>query len=269
LVNGGFEETNATRTAFAGWEHLRGYKGQAWNGKAARDESEQHGGAASLRLENATGSDIVQVSQNVMVAERGFTAGRKYRLSAWMKTGHMAQANAIGLAFSLSNSEFKGAGRIALPTTAAGWTRGSTEFTVPAGAAFLRIMVHVSGKAMVWVDDVTLEEVRADGTTTPAMLSPLPPDHELMRRWVELYHSEGRPWLQFGRMLHPPKLACATIKHRERPMPAVLHNAFLASDGREAVVLANATREKQTATLVWKGQESRWDLPPGGVALVK
>ncbi|MCX7824270.1 MAG: DUF6259 domain-containing protein [Verrucomicrobiae bacterium] len=269
LVNGGFEETNATRGAFAGWEHLRGYKGQVWNGKASRDETEKHDGVASLRLENAMDSDIVQVSQNVMVAERGCTAGKKYRLSAWMKTGPMARVNSIGLAFCMSGGEFKSAGRIVMPAPGSGWTRGSAEFTVPGNATFLRIMINASGKATVWVDDVTLEEVHADGTTVPVMLSTLPPDHDLMRAWVELYHGEGRPWLQFGRMLHPPKLACATITHHDRAMPAVLHNAFRAPDGREAVVLANATREKQAATLTWKGKESRLELMPGGVALVK
>ncbi|MCX7064759.1 MAG: hypothetical protein NT024_09455, partial [Proteobacteria bacterium] len=245
LVNGGFEETDATHGAF-GWEHLRGYKGQAWNGKACRDEAEKHGGVASLRLENVSDSDVVEMWQNMMVSAGGFTAGKKYRLSAWMKSGHMAQANTIGLAF-VSGAGFKSAGRILMPAEGVGWTRGAAEFTVPIGAAYqwmyLWVMIHVTGKATVWVDDVTLEEVRADGTAAVVMRSTPPQDHEFMRRWVELYRGEGRPWLQFGRMLHPPKLECGTIRSRGGEMPAVLHNAFRAPDGHEAVVLANATHE--------------------------
>ena len=90
-----------------------------------------------------------------------------------------------------------------------------------------------------------------------------------MRRWVELYHGEGRPWLEFGSMLHPPKLTCEQISYRDRTMPAVLHNAFRASDGRDAVVLANATREPQTARLQWKGRELRLQLKPGEIVIEK
>jgi hypothetical protein len=70
-------------------------------------------------------------------------------------------------------------------------------------------------------------------------------------------------------MLHPPKLTCQKISYRDRTMPAVLHNAFQASDGRDAMVLANATREPQTAMLLWKGRELRLQLKPGEIRLEK
>ncbi len=270
LSNGGFEETNSTRSFVAGWEHLRSYQGRVWNGKAYRDDAEKHGGAASLRLENAADSDIVQVSQNIMVSEGGLTGGMKYRLGAWIKTGHMAKPNEIWIAGFTGNEGWKGIGRIIMPTTGAGWGRGTAEFTVPSNSTILRVMINGAGKAVLWVDDMTLEEVLPEGTTRVAICSNTPPDHKLMKRWVELYHSEGRPWLQFGRMLHPPKLVAETITWRNnKPFSAVQHNAWRAPDGNEAVIAVNATLMKQTATLYWKGREEKLALEPGDAVLIK
>ena len=269
LINGGFEETNATRTAFAGWEHLRGYQGRAWNGKAARDESEHHSGGASLRLDNVADSDVVQVSQNVTLSESGVAAGKKYRISTWMKTGHVAKHNGINIAAFVPATGFKGVGRIAIPPADSNWTRGVADFTAPAGTTMLRIMIHIDGKAKLWVDDVKLEEVLSDGTAADVQHSPVPSNHEQMRRWVELFHGEGRPYLHLGRMLHPPRVETPAMTYMTRSMPAVLHNAFRAPDGSEAVVLANASREKQSVRLHWKGSERRLDLEPDGIALVK
>jgi hypothetical protein len=270
LINGGFEETNSTRNFVSGWEHLSGYQGRVWNGKANRDDAEKHDGAASLRLENTVASDVVQVSQNIIVGD-GLVAGKRYRLSAWMKTGVMARLNGIGFAMLKPELASAGAGgRLAFPAAGAGWTRGSAEFTVPEGAAMLRIMIHIEGKAKVWVDDMTLEEVLPDGLPRAALRPNTPPDHKLMRRWVELYHGEGRPYLQFGRMLHPPKLAAETIVWRgNKPFSAVQHNAWRAPDGSESVIAVNATSTQQLATLHWKGREHRLVLKVGDAVLIK
>ena len=90
-----------------------------------------------------------------------------------------------------------------------------------------------------------------------------------MQRWVSLYHGEGRPWLQYGTLLHPPKLECATVTYRDRPTPAVFHNAFRAPDGKIAVVLANATREPQAVVLSRRGKSMPLTLEADGVMLVK
>ncbi|MBI5397212.1 MAG: hypothetical protein HZA91_18090 [Verrucomicrobia bacterium] len=269
LATGDFEEWVRSGNTITGWQQVRSYQGRVWNGKASHDETEKHGGTASLRLDNTADGDTVQVSQNVMVGDGGFTVGKRCRLSAWMKTGELAKPNAIRFGLFAPGLKWLAGGSIALPAAGAGWTRGAAEFTVPAGAEMLRVMIHVEGRAKVWVDDVTLEELRPDGTAAVVMRSPTPRDHEFMRRWVELYHGEGRPWLQFGRMLHPPRLECGTVRSRSGEMPAVLHNAFRAPDGREAVVLANATYEPQTATLQWKGRRLEFDLKPADVVLVE
>ena len=85
LANGGFK-AGGRAGWFAGWEQVRRYRGRAWNGRVVGDNVEKHGGASSLRLENAV-DDIVRVSQNVPVTEpgNGFTVSGTYRLSAWLK----------------------------------------------------------------------------------------------------------------------------------------------------------------------------------------
>ncbi len=276
LFNGGFEETNTTRGFCAGWEHLHGYQGRVWNGKAYRDEAEKHNGAASLRLENAADSDVVQVSQNVTAGD-GLIAGKKYCLSAWLKTDSMAKR--AGVNFGVFKAGLSGTGiggRLEFPAAGAGWTRRSAQFTVPEDATMLRIMIHIEGRAKAWVDDMTLEEVLPDGTTRNAICSNTPPDHKLMKRWVELYHGEGRPYLQFGRMLHLPKLEAGTIAWHGRSVhstisaiSAIQHNAWRAADGSEAVIAVNATPLRQTATLHWKGREHRLALEAGDAVLIK
>jgi hypothetical protein len=269
LANGGFEESGWQGEMPHGWDQVKEYNGEKWTGKGVRDEVEKHGGAVSLRLENVTEKDVVQVSQNVTTGSGALQPGKRYRLSAWMKTASMARPNGIGFGLFAPELKHVAGGRLPMPAAGAGWTRAQAEFTVSPGAEMLRIMIHVSGPAKVWVDDLALEEIREDGSAVVAMRTRTSAEGDLMKRWMELYHGEGRPWLEFGRTLHPPKLSCAQITFRERPFPAVLHNAFQASDGREAVVLANATPESQKAKLDWKGKEVALDLKPGDVILVK
>jgi hypothetical protein len=130
-------------------------------------------------------------------------------------------------------------------------------------------MIHADGKAKLWVDDLVLEELRPDGTAAPAMRPETPADHKLMKQWVDLFHGEGRPYLLFGRMLHPPKLETGTITWKGKPLPAIFHNAFRAPDGSEAVILANPTRQRQVGKMIWKGKEMRVELDGEEVRLVR
>ncbi len=268
LINGGFESQASGETMPRGWDHLRGYQGKAWTGRAFVDTDEKHGGTSSLRLENAAADDIVQVSQNVDVDERGFAVGGRYRLSAWLKTERLSRPDAIDFAVFAPGLKSTGqSGSLKFPAAGTGWTRVAADFTVPSGAEMLRIMCNARGEAKVWVDDLTLEAIQPDGGVRPLKLEGLSCDGRFMRNWVELYHGKGRPWLAYGRQLHPPKLTCSTITYRDRPTPVVFHNAFRAPDGREAVVLANATRERQAVTLGWRGQTRALVLEGDGVIL--
>jgi hypothetical protein len=283
LVNGGFEPRAGGHNASAGWEQVHSYQGVNWAGQATNDTLEKHSGAGSLRLDNGSKSDIVQVSQNVSVGPDALVVGKKYRLGAWLKTGHMARPNAIGFGFLTTGTKSAGhGGQLPFPAAGAGWQKVAADFTVPAGAERLRIMINVAGVAQAWVDDLTLDENLPDGSTRTVIFSGSSPAAQLMQRWVALYHGAGRPWLEFGRMLHPPKLNCAThlyqapsrgkketVVYTARTLPAVLHNAFRAPDGTEAVVLANPTLEAQHVTLSWHGKSMPLDIPPADALLIK
>jgi len=266
LANGGFEDH--VGQALRGWAQVNGYQGKMWTGTWARDEGEKHGGAASLRLDNATDGDIVQVSQNVPVGG-GFAVGHTYRLSAWMKTDHVNPGNAINAATFTSDWKPTAGCRLPYPPAGAGWTKVSGDFTVGEGSVLLRIMIHVEGKARVWVDDMTLEEVLPGGKLTTTMRAETPPDHKLVRRWVELYRGEGRPYLLFGRMLHPPRLTVRTIAYKGRQVPAIMHNAYQAPDDSEACILVNATDSPQAGELRWKDRTIAVSLQAGEAELVR
>jgi hypothetical protein len=69
--------------------------------------------------------------------------------------------------------------------------------------------------------------------------------------------------------MRQPVLECATITYNDLPTPAVFHNAFRAADGREAVVLANATREPQAVTLTWGGRRLPLTVAAHDAVLIK
>lgn len=263
LADGGFEEFS--KPSSGGWSKVNAYGGKAYAGQADGDASVRHSGAASLRLTNGE-HDIVQVSQNVQVSD-DFAAGRRYRLSAWIKTAELARPNAIGLAALARGLKGAGSWRIPLPPPG-DWTRGEATFTLPETAEMLRIMIHVNGRAKLWVDDVRLEELLPDGRAVEVQLPRFPREHRLVRQWVELYHGRGRPWLHLGRILHPPRLECESVELSGRMFPAVLHNAYAASDGSEAVVLANPTTEARAAVLTWRGRQIELKLAPQEVRLL-
>jgi len=266
LRNGDFEEwTDGVPT---GWDKVPGYQGAVWNGRCFRDDAERPGGGASLRLQNDKDEDGVQVSQNVALCD-SFAAGGAYRLSVWMKVAELAKRNSLALAALTTDLQSKGGWSISLPAKSAEWTRGEVNFTLPKGADFLRIMLHVNGKCRLWLDEVTLEAIRPDGPAVPVMRPEVPPDHVLMKQWVELFAGEGRPYLLLGKMLHPPRLETPGIQQSGHQFPAILHNAYCAPDGSEAVVAVNATDAPQTGTLTWHAKTATVRLAPWGVKLLR
>ncbi len=81
---------------------------------------------------------------------------------------------------------------------------------------------------------------------------------EMMRSVTELRRGAGRDFLVYGRMQRPAQVAgIDTVEWdfggRHRAVPAVLHSAWTAPDGRHAVVLANWTREPRTVVVTdWR-----------------
>jgi hypothetical protein len=266
LANGQFEDSSASQ--LNDWPRVDGYQGRAYTGLAVRDETVHHGGRASLRLGNTELQQIAQVAQNIDVGG-AFQPGHTYRLSAWMKSGGLTQPNAIGWAAFTVDMKALGSWHIRMPQAAGDWTRGQADFTLPQGTRFVRIMLHLNGPGTIWLDDLALEEVRPDGSTTVVLRPEEPADHDLMRQWIEVFHGDGRPYLLLGKMLHPPRLEIGTIEAAGLPFPAILHNAFQAPDGTSAVILVNVTEQPQTATLTWPDRPQPLTLKAWEVRLVK
>ena len=272
-MNGSFE--NAFEGHFRGWDKLSGYNGVAWNGRMFVDAETTRDGARAIRLEVKEGENAVQVSQNVDLADGAFRAGGTYRLSGWLKTGHMSRPNGVNFCFLGSRAP---GGSLAFPKPGEGWKRVSRDFTVPADAETLRIMLHLAGDATAWVDGLMVEEVRADGSTREVVLSGRGAYDAFMKRWVALYHGEGRDWLAFGRQVKPPRMTCATQPYtvtsrgkapRTLQRPVAFCNAYAAQDGRRAVVVVNATGVEQTVTLDERGTRRVLRLAPDEIRLLK
>lgn len=157
-----------------------------------------------------------------------------------------------------------------MPLPAPGdWAEGSVEFTMPAEATFLRIMIHVNGPARLWVDDLALDE-RVDGAWRPLMQPGLPPEHDFVRQWVELFHGEGRPYLMLGRTIRPPRrIDSAPASPQPAPFAPVMLNAFRAPDGSEAAVVVNATDEEQNVRFRWHEETRTLELAPWTLRLVR
>lgn len=266
LVNGGMDDW--TGAAPTGWDKVQGWQGVVYSGRAERDETERHGGPASLRLTNGPDDPVVQVSQNVTVSER-FPVGGTYRMTGWLKSRGLKQAGGVMLGLLTSDLKSTGGARLEAPREDEGWVHREATFTVPPGTDLLRIMCHLSGEGTMWVDDLRLEERQTDGTFVEVQRPELPPDHELMQQWVELFAGEGRPYLYLGRMLHPPALECERIDTGPWRRPAILHNAFEAPDGSQAVVLVNASDTPQVGRLTWPADPVTVELRPWEVRLLR
>ena len=266
LVNGGFEEW--TEDVPAGWHRVTGWQGTDYVGRSFRDETVKVRGAASVRLENRLESDIVQVSQNVPVGSGYLQIGQTYRLRARVKVEQLARPNAINLVALTRELVSKGSWRIPLPAPG-DWSEGSVEFTMPPEASFLRIMLHGVGPCRLWIDDLDLE-ARIDGQWQPLMQPGLPPEHEFVKQWVELFHGQGRPYLMLGKMIRPPKLIePAPATGPWPPFAPIMLNAFRALDGSEAAIVANASDEQQNVRFQWQQETQTLQLAPWTLRLVR
>lgn len=264
--NGSFEAwTGDVPTA---WDKVPGWQSRSFDGRCFRDDQVTHSGQSALRLENQAAGEIVQVSQNVPVG-RPLEAGKRYRLRGWLKTDHLARPSSVGFALLTADLRSAGPGG-SLPFPAPGdWTLAQSDFTVPEGADFLRIMIHIESPAKVWVDDLELQELPPTGEPRTVTWPDKPFDHDLMKQWADLFRGPGRPYLLLGTMLHPPPLEVPTTQAQGLTWPAILHNAYRAPDRSEAVIMVNITDQPQTAKLTWRGRVQELKLAPWEVRLVR
>jgi hypothetical protein len=140
---------------------------------------------------------------------------------------------------------------------------------MPPDASFLRIMLHVGGPCQLWIDDVKLEAQR-DGQWQPLMQLGLPPEHEFIKQWVELFHGQGRPYLLLGTMIRPPQMIEPTPAiGAPSPFDPIMRSAFRAPDGSEAAIVANATDAAQHVRFRWHENIQTLQLDPWTLRLVK
>lgn len=267
IVDGGFER--ATDEGPVEFARTMMFPGDRWSsGETAIDRQQRHGGRASLKLYNPNPRDTALAAQNYEINEQ-LRPGKDYRLSVWLRSEQIARPNGVRLKAFGPGMSLLESWTIAYPANQPQWTQAHLDFSLPAGTVNLRIMLALEGPGAVWLDDLKLEELLADGRAVEVERPELPADHGLMRAWVELYQGPGRPYLLLGRILHPPELRTGPLVGLgELRIAPVLHNAFEAPDGSQAVVLANWTAVAQQATLNWKNQLRPITLRPLEVRLV-
>ena len=161
MPNGGFERT-AKGSNFPDWTFIDGVSGKhPW---AFRDTAVKHSGEASIRFEI---DPSIPGFQNLTRASHSISIvpGRRYRLSAWLKTENLKtkSANALKLFLLREGKEGKnGAGEVVLTLKGESqdWTRLALEFNSQ-DQTRLRMWVGVWGgiSGRFWIDDVSLEEV--------------------------------------------------------------------------------------------------------------
>lgn len=250
MPNGDFERLVDDGRRFAVWE--------SHDGEHGVDAETRHGGRYALRFETPATTNVYQIARNVSCALENFKPGRVYRLSAWLKTRKATPSTLIH--FGLYAPGFVKClwhGSMAFPKPDEGWVRRESSFVMPEEDALkLRFMINCGrGENRVWVDDVKLEEVAADGTAKEVTLTTRGWYHRFMRNWVKMYHGEGRDWLAHGKQVRPPQVWCGKVAVEEAPRkggkivverPVVHHAAYESLDGRRAIFFANATAKPQT-----------------------
>ena len=238
LPNGDFERTDAAGRSFVQWETSAGAHGV--------DREVRHGGALALRFDTPADTNAYQIARNVALTHDGFVPGRTYRLSAWLRTERKGPRTCIGYGLFLPGfRKSRAHGHLDFPEPSEGWVRRESTFVMPEDDDLtLRFMINSGrGATRVWIDDVHLEELAADGTAKDVRVSCRGWHHRFMHAWIRLYRGEGRPWLVDGRQVRPPRIRC---EETESGRPAVHHAAYVSADGRKAVFFANGTPKPQT-----------------------
>jgi hypothetical protein len=154
------------------WEYsLPPYPGM----HAERDTTVKHGGASSMRVWGGADGDVPSRSAACQVISNRALAGKRVRLSAWLKTVSLGSQAYIKVFSNTLRGDIdeSAAGQISGDRD---WTQLSTEVNVPPDAfqvwAWLMVTVPSTGDA--YFDDVRFEVV-GPAPTAPAAGSPATP----------------------------------------------------------------------------------------------
>ncbi len=247
----------------------------------SRDELVKRSGKFSLKIENTDPDKSVRVLQTIGIGEyerevggHGPEVGKTYCLKFWHKTEDLSKPGKVSI-----NANNVGGNTIKsweVPVSqCSNWEKSEIKFTIPEIAVTLQIQIKITGSCKVWFDQFLFEECGEEGVYREVMEKPiLEEELALSRKWVQLFHGEGKPYLLFGQMLRPPVLHTKKIRYKSlqqkdlSELPVILHNAFRAPDGSEAVITVNITNQPQIGTLKWDGKDIKLNLLPWEAKLI-
>jgi len=269
LFNGNFTRKNSDKGRPAevgkpcGWSRLNGVA--EWSPDDAYWRQERTTNGACLVV-GSSPTGLVQIVQNVSADTGALPAGKKIRLSARLETvreGGPLTDVSFGIC---AYGPFRVLARNKLipPKAGTGAQRVSADLTVPSGGMSLRITAEASRGGEIRVADMRLTEVQADGSDgddvrLPAVVET--PLSRFIRRWIELYRGEGRPFIAHGRHLKPPVVEAAVAAD-------VFAAAYEAADDRQALVFANAADRRMDFGFTWRGKAKRLTLDPQEMKLI-
>ena len=297
IWNGGFEKT-APNGEFVGWERLRGEYRQeeqtsddyysmarTWYGRAYADRADVKEGAVSMRLETLNSEDTVGVSQDIFTDDEAFQPGARYRLCAWLKTDYADEPERCFMepqVFTEGEMPDKTMPRVAFPPAGAGWRRVTVEFTLPEKAILLRPHFRTAGRARTRVDGVVLEKMGEEVVFTGRSKY-----KDFIKKWISLYHGEGRRYLAHGRQIRGAKVICGTFHYTaechvnliynghpnsgatdDEAMPLVASQSYEAADGSKALFLANVTDKPQKVRYSWLGKDHELTIAGDDLVMV-
>jgi hypothetical protein len=251
-----------------------------------RDDEVTYNGKVSLRVENSVTGSTTNISQTMGVGEyerevgsHGPEIGKNYRLIFQYKTERSGTESKITVN-SLNTEEDKTGNWDFTLQSGPKWQLGEIFFKIPESTVQMQVILQTTGISKIWLSGLSLEEKDDAGEYHMVMEKPiLEAEEYLGRQWVKLFHGEGKPYLLLGKMLHPPKMevdkvVCPPFPLEELPQPrrewpAILHNAYRAPDGSEAVIAVNITDQNQTGNLSRNRKKIKINLSPWEIKLIR
>lgn len=273
LPNGDFSQVEPKTGRPVGW--TLGHSAER-GGTATVVRGGAPNGLNAVRLTAKAGETAYLFIDSRTAGDGAYVPGERYRFSFLVKVDAGRNGRFLDGIFTAGWKNLGGVGGN-LPAAGSGWQRIARDYTMPKGATIAHFGLVVPGDGDASFADVKVERVRADGTAERLVLKGDDAYTRFMARWVSLYHGEGRDFLAYGRQIRPPRVDCAKILQSFRKettrftgeVEAVCSAAYETLDGtRRALVLVNATAERQPVRWTWRGREAKLELQPDEIRIV-
>ncbi|MGG1516687.1 polysaccharide lyase family 8 super-sandwich domain-containing protein [Paenibacillus oryzisoli] len=170
VANGGFESTVSVTgdTRWPGNEKVSDWTFNVFTGTTSTftiDRTVVHEGNQSLRIDNASSNDRVNLSESIPIE-----SGKDYSLKLWTKLDNVVTSgNGVYVRRQFfDSSNVKIGGNLSSPKTAGtkDWSQTKIDFTAPTGAVRMVVEFFLdTGTGTAWFDDISLQQ-----TTTQTMV---------------------------------------------------------------------------------------------------